>query len=202
MQPYIDWRKYNLQFFCTPGLTSSEITAPGGWYERALADRPSYIHLMMGTNDIRLIGPGNQLPSQVNANDATLQANVLRAIALARAARVPLYLGTIPPYYRTTDWWAVECYKPLADKPVDNRPIGCDWWERPELTLAYNAWLRTLSGVPGVYVIDYFPLWADSDGIHFNVLLTDDGGHPNGLGYAPAIALFVKTVGLRDNSPY
>lgn len=149
-----------------PGMTTE-------WMQQnlqtlALSQHPGILHVLGGTNDVHL-----QLPLEQSI------ANISAMLSAARKLRVPVILGTIPPWGDGSA--ATEC-------PVPNCYARID---------ALNAWIRAQSG-HGVTVVDYHAALS-VDGKHFAPGLAcnrsnpcmfpnyqwvvADAVHPNAAGY-------------------
>ncbi len=152
------WGSKRPNFF-TPGRVNRGIggqTTPQ-MVLRVMADvvalRPRAVHLMAGTNDIA----GNTGPMTAQQT----RDNVTAMIQLARANRIAVLLGSIPP---------------AADFP----------W-RPGLETvapirAFNAWAREAAPRLGARFVDYTPVLADAAG-GMRAGLAYDGVHPTERGY-------------------
>lgn len=133
------------------GQTSVQVAAR--FESDAIALNPDEVHILAGTNDLT----ANWVPQ-------TTWDAFTSMIAEAKAAGIPVYIGTIPP------WGA-------GPGATNQDP---DYVDRNARVAALNAWLKSQ---PGVTVIDYYPLLAGSNGL-YNPAMTADGIHPNAAGYA------------------
>ncbi|HME33483.1 MAG TPA: GDSL-type esterase/lipase family protein [Terriglobales bacterium] len=88
----LDPAKYAVSWSAVCGLTSGQILTT--LLPDVLAQRPGCVHLIAGTNDIRL----GVDPAVTRANLAAIEQAVLSSGAC-------LYWGTIPPWGRASDSW-------------------------------------------------------------------------------------------------
>jgi lysophospholipase L1-like esterase len=133
------------------GQTSVQVAAR--FESDAIALNPDEVHILVGTNDLT----ANWVPQ-------TTWDAFTSMIAEAKAAGIPVYIGTIPP------WGAGS----------GATQIDPDYVDRNARVAALNAWLKSQ---PGVTVIDYYSLLVGSNGL-YNPAMTADGIHPNAAGYA------------------
>ncbi len=143
------------------GETSVQVAAR--FQKDAIALNPDAIHILAGTNDI---GP-------LWVPQTTWDA-FTSMIAEAKAAGIPVYIGTIPPW---------------GDGP-GARASDPDYAGRNARVATLNAWLQSQ---PEVTVIDYHSLLKGSNGL-YNPALTTDGLHPNAAGYAVMTPVVVKAL--------
>lgn len=134
------------------GQTSAQVLLR--FQQDAIALKPRYIHLLVGTNDIA----GN--PGALDL--ASFRHNMRMMVALARRNRITLFIGSILPADRI--YWREQA-------GVASR------------IHAENEWLRGLAKSEGVRFIDYSPALATEGGA-LRPQLTADGVHPNAAGYA------------------
>lgn len=119
-----------------------------------VALKPEVVHILAGTNDVA----GNL----GTVSDDTIVANITAMIDIARANRIKVVLGSIPPA-RFMSW-----------KP--------GFTPAPRI-VALNARLKRLAADRAITFVDYFSKLRDSsDG--FAEALANDGVHPNRDGYA------------------
>lgn len=115
---------------------------------------PRVVHIIAGTNDIA----GNKGPTA----ERDFQANIQSMVELARAHRIRVVLGAIPPSRRF--FW-----KPQVE---------------PAPRIArLNVWLADYARREGLVFLDYHAALADHEGA-MRAGLTLDGVHPNQDGYA------------------
>jgi lysophospholipase L1-like esterase len=118
-----------------------------------VALHPKAVHIMIGTNDIA----GNAgLTTYEN-----IQNNIMAMVAMARANKIAVVLGTIPP---------------AADFP----------WRRgmepaPKV-VKMNEWIRDYAKREGIVLADYHKALANPEN-GFRTEWSGDGVHPNGEGY-------------------
>jgi lysophospholipase L1-like esterase len=116
--------------------------------------QPAVVHIMAGTNDIA----GNTGPTSLTA----IQGRIRSMVELARAHRIGVILGSIPPAARFR--WRPEL--------------------RPVATIAaMNDWLRGYARQESLIYADYHAALADERGA-MRPDRSDDGVHPNAAGYA------------------
>jgi lysophospholipase L1-like esterase len=148
------------------GQTSAQILLR--FQQDAIALKPRYIHLLVGTNDIAG-NPGG-------LDQASFRGNMQMMVALARQHRIPLFIGSIPP----------------ADRIPWREQAGVAARIRAE-----NLWLMDLASKPGVTFIDYTPALATDSGA-LRPEFTTDGVHPNPAGYAAMQSVATRYLpGLR-----
>ena len=134
------------------GQTSAQILLR--FQQDAIALKPRYIHLLVGTNDVA----GN-----AGAFDpASFQDNMRMMATLAKRHRIKLFLGSIPPADRI--YWREQ-----AD--VASR------------IKAANDWLRAFAARERIEFIDYYTDLTTNTGA-LRPEYTEDGVHPNAAGYA------------------
>jgi len=119
----------------------------------AVALNPKVIHLMAGTNDVAANAGALAIEST--------KANITAMADLAKANRISLVIGAIPP----------AASFPWRDRiaPVDD-------------IRALNRWLREFAASRGLPFIDYFAALGTAEGAAREGL-TRDGVHPNADGY-------------------
>jgi lysophospholipase L1-like esterase len=148
------------------GQTSAQILLR--FHQDAIALKPRYIHLLVGTNDIAN-NPGA-------LDQASFRGNMQMIIALARQHRIPLFIGSIPP----------------ADRIPWREQAGVAARIRAE-----NQWLMVLASKAGFTFIDYTPALATDSGA-LRPEFTTDGVHPNSAGYAAMRSVAARYLpGLR-----
>lgn len=142
------------------GQTSAQILLR--FQQDAIALKPRYIHLLVGTNDIS----GN--PGALD--QASFRDNVRAMVALARQNKIPLFIGSIPPADRIP-------WREQANVVTRIR--------------AANAFLKGVASQQGVKFIDYTPALATDSGA-LRPEYTRDGVHPNPAGYAAMRTVAVR----------
>lgn len=124
------------------------------FWQDVIALHPRVVHIMAGTNDIA----GNTGPTTPEAYQNAIRAMV----TLAKANRIVVILGAIPPSVRFG--WAPE--------------------QRPGPWIArLNAWLRDYARAEGLVFADYHTALAGPGG-ELPPHLGPDGVHPSVAGYA------------------
>lgn len=121
--------------------------------------RPRVVQILAGTNDIA----GNRGPT----SERDFQNNIMAMVELARAHRIRVVLGGIPP--ATRFFWRPE----ITPGPRIER---------------LNAWLRDYARREELTFVDYHAVLAGPDGA-MRSGLSLDGVHPNRDGYAAMHAL-------------
>ncbi len=130
---------------------------------------PRIVHILAGTNDIA----GNTGPTTLS----WIEANIETMVELARAHRIVVVLGAIPP------------------------SSGFTW--RPAIApaatiVAYDRWLADFARREGLTFVDYrAPLDDGKGGIRPD--LTDDGTHPNAAGFRLMTRLAAHAVEAAPN---
>lgn len=119
-----------------------------------VALKPSVVHIWTGTNDIA----GNGGPT----TSAAIQDNVRAMVAIAKANRIAVVLGSITPA-RDFKW----------------RP-GLD--PAPKIA-AFNGWLKKYAADNGLVFADYHAVLEDGEG-GIAASYSRDGVHPNSNAYA------------------
>jgi acyl-CoA thioesterase I len=153
------WSELSPRFFAgdrinrgISGQTTQQMV--GRFMADVVALRPATVVILAGTNDIA----GNGGPTSL----ARIQNNLRALIDLARANRIRVVIGTVPPAKRF-DW------RPDID------PL-------PAIT-AVNAWIRRHAAANGMAVADYHAALDNGSG---GIAPADslDGVHPTAAGYA------------------
>lgn len=153
------WGRHDPAFF-GPGIVNRGVagqTSPQvlvRFTADALALKPRIIHVLVGLNDIT----GARGPSRPD----DYRNNLTAMVELARASKVRLILGAVPP--ARSEGWA----------------NGTSPTARIRET---NQWLRALAEREGLVFADYWSAMAAPDGT-MRKELADDGVHPNAAGYA------------------
>lgn len=140
------------------GETSTQLLAR--WATDVLAFNPSWVHLLIGTNDAGISSTSSAVPL------ATTQVNILSMIDQSQAQGSGILIGTIPP---------------RGSGGTNTRGAAA---QTHALTL--NAWIRnTLPFLrPGIVVVDYYSLMADpaNPDQWLPSYVLPDGTHWNGVG--------------------
>lgn len=139
----------------------------------AVALRPRIVHILVGTNDVA----GTTGPVTLDQ----LTDNVRTMVTLAKAARMQVIVGTIPP---------------ASDYDFGHRGD-------PRAAIArVNEMLRILASNERIILVDYHAVLARPDGLPRTDLFAD-GVHPNPRGYAAIQPLFNRAVAetLRQSQP-
>jgi lysophospholipase L1-like esterase len=132
-----------------------------------VALKPKAVHILAGTNDVA----GNSGP--LTAQD--FKNNIMSMVELARANRIDVILGSIPPAVAFN--WRPEI------KPV---PIIKE----------LNRWLQEYAKQEGIRFIDYYTALAGPAG-ELRADLGNEGVHPNRNGYAIMRRLAEEALGTR-----
>lgn len=135
--------------------------------EDVIALRPTTVHIMAGTNDVA----GN--PGAAPLDRAL--GNIASMVELARAHRIRVVLGAIPPA------------KTIAWRP-GVRPAA--------IITEYNRRLAAYARAERIPFIDYHTALADAEG-GMKDGTSNDGVHPTAAGYAIMRPLAAKALALR-----
>jgi lysophospholipase L1-like esterase len=119
-----------------------------------IALKPRVVHIMAGTNDIAL-NTGPMTP-------ADSRNNIMAMCEIARAHKIRVVLGSVPPASKY--WWRPEV-------------------EPKSAALAMNEWLRDYARQTGARYADYAGVLTDSQG-NVRKELAQDEVHPTAAGYA------------------
>jgi acyl-CoA thioesterase I len=122
---------------------------------------PRLAVLLCGTNDLRSYAGSPALIAD-SAGDR-IRRNVTAMADIASGRGFQLALCTVPPVGRQPDVY---------------RDAGA--------IRSINSWIVDFAGQRGLRVADYYSALADNDG-SLSLTLSDDGVHPNKLGYARMI---------------
>lgn len=118
---------------------------------------PKVLVVLAGTNDIAgVTGP---------ARDEDIEANYASMAELARAHHIRVVFASLLPAHNYTE----EAKESFALRPR-------------ERILALNAWLKYYCAKNGLVYLDYFSALIDDRGM-LRRDLSDDGLHPNAVGY-------------------
>jgi lysophospholipase L1-like esterase len=153
------WARNAADFFAANGYVgrgiSGQVTGQNllRFQQDVIALRPKAVHIMIGTNDIA----GNAGPTTYE----NIQNNIMAMVAMARANKIAVVLGTIPP---------------AADFP----------WRRgmqpaPKV-VKMNEWIRDYAKRERIVIADYHKALADGENAFRNEW-SGDGVHPNAEGY-------------------
>ena len=115
--------------------------------------RPRVVHIMAGTNDIA----GNTGPTSL----AIIEGNIKSMVEQAQCHHIQVMLASIPPAARIP--WSPGV------APAEN-------------IVAINTWLRDYAKRQRIVFVDYYAVLSDGRGA-FKASLSDDGVHPNAVGY-------------------
>lgn len=124
------------------------------FYSDVVALHPDIVHIMVGANDLA----GNTGPTDMEGYENNIRAMV----ELAKVHGIRVILGSITPMRKF--WWAPGL------RPAHAIP-------------RINAWLREYAAASGATYIDYYSALVGNDGGPKRGL-TNDGVHPNRIGYA------------------
>ena len=160
-----NWAKADPDFFTRSSLnrgiggqTSAQLMLR--FYQDVVALRPRAVHIVVGTNDVA----GN--PGAMDAE--SYKNNILAMIDLARAHRIRVILGSLPPAARFP--WRADLPWRAKIQPVSE-------------IRALNLWLRQFAKDRHLTFVDYHTAMAAPDGA-MREALSLDGVHPNVSGYA------------------
>ena len=136
------------------------------FWSDVIALHPRVVQILAGTNDIA----GNTGPT----TERDFEHNIRAMVELARAHRIRVLLGAIPP--AVSFWWASPRYRPAGQ------------------IRRLNAWLRRYAHAKGLGFIDYYAHLATPAGA-FRPDLSNDGVHPNEAGYKVMTQLLQAEIG-------
>jgi lysophospholipase L1-like esterase len=129
---------------------------------------PKVLVVLAGTNDIAgVTGP---------ARNEDIEANYSSMAELARAHHIRVVFASLLPAHN---------YTPEAKESFALRPR--------ERILALNAWLKDYCAKNGLVYLDYFSALIDDRGM-LRRDLSDDGLHPNAVGYKIMAPLADKAI--------
>ncbi len=140
--------------------------------EDVIAIQATVVVILAGTNDIA----GNTGPIPLEETEG----NVASMAELARANGIRVVLSSVLP---------VSNYG--RDREGD--PLDMRIKRPPEKILELNAWIKKYAAEKGHVYLDYFPATADDQGL-LKKELSEDGLHPNALGYAVMAPLAEKAI--------
>ncbi|MEH3036080.1 MAG: GDSL-type esterase/lipase family protein [Sphingomonas adhaesiva] len=134
------------------------------FYPDVVQLKPRAVQIVAGVNDIA----GNTGPVEFE----TIQNNIRAMVALARANGLEVILGTSP--HITAFWWQPAA-RPAAD------------------VARLNAWITGYARQEGLVLADYGAALAGPDR-HVDPKLSNDGVHPNRLGYTRMQAVLERVI--------
>jgi len=140
--------------------------------EDVIAIQPKVVVILAGTNDIA----GNTGPIALEETEG----NVASMAELARANGMRVVLSSVLP---------VSNY----GRGREGDPLDMRIKRPPEKILELNAWIKKYAAEKGHVYLDYFPATADDRGL-LKKELSEDGLHPNALGYAVMAPLAEKAI--------
>ena len=153
------WVRNGAEFFAANGYVgrgiSGQVTGQNllRFQQDVVALHPKVVHIMIGTNDIA----GNAGPTTYEH----IQNNIMAMVQMARANKIAVVLGTIPP---------------AADFP----------WRRgmePALKIiTLNEWIRDYAKREDIVLADYHKVLANPEN-GFRAEWSGDGVHPNAEGF-------------------
>jgi len=123
------------------------------FWQDVIALKPKVVHIMAGTNDLA----GNTGPNSPEG----YRNNIRAMVDLARANRIAVILGSIPPAARFGWQPAVEPLRRIAE---------------------LNVWLKAYAAERHLVYADYHAVLATPEGA-MKPELSPDGVHPNAAGY-------------------
>ncbi|WP_324361072.1 GDSL-type esterase/lipase family protein [Phenylobacterium sp.] len=133
------------------GQTSSQLLLR--FEQDVVALKPKTVHILIGTNDVA----GNNGPERPE----DLKNNLRAMVAVAKAHRIRVVLGAIPPA-------AVISWRPAIHPAGQIREL--------------NAWIAAFAKAEGEGFVDYGPVLATPEG-GMKPALSRDGVHPLKAGY-------------------
>jgi len=129
---------------------------------------PKVLVVLAGTNDVAGV-TGRTRNEDIEANYASMAE-------LARAHKIHLVFSSLLPVYNYTE----EAKESFALRPA-------------ERILALNRWLKDYCSKNGLVYLDYFSALVDDRGM-MKRDLSDDGLHPNAMGYKVMAPLAEKAI--------
>ncbi len=139
------------------------------FYSDVIALNPAMVHILAGTNDIA--GNGG-------TTSETFYENNIKAMAeLAHAHGIKVVIGSIPP---AAAFKSKPQYRPAAKIRV------------------LNAWLKQYAEQNHFVFVDYYSSLATPEG-GMQSALSNDGVHPNKVGYTLMRAIALKALQLEPN---
>ena len=130
-----------------------------------VALHPRVVHILAGTNDIA----GNTGPT----SEEDFERNVASMVEIAQAHGIRVLLGSIPPM--ASLGWQPQ-YRPAGE------------------VRRLNSWLQAYAARSGATYVDYYSRLATPDGA-FRPELSNDGVHPNLVGYAIMREVAERAIG-------
>jgi lysophospholipase L1-like esterase len=146
-----------------------------------LALQPKVVVILAGTNDLA----GNTGPMTLEETEG----NLASMAELARAHGIRVVLSSVLP---------VSNY----GHDRDGNPVDIRLKRPPEKILMLNTWIKKYAAEQGYVYLDYFSAMVDEQGL-LKKDLSEDGLHPNALGYAVMAPLAEKAIAeaLKSKSP-
>jgi lysophospholipase L1-like esterase len=140
--------------------------------EDVIALQPRVVVILAGTNDIA----GNTGPITLQETEE----NLASMAELARAHGIQVVLSSVMP---------VSNY----GHDSNGNPLDIRIKRPPEQILELNAWIKKYAAEKGYVYLDYFSAMVDDQGL-LKKELSEDGLHPNALGYAVMAPLAEKAI--------
>ena len=134
--------------------------------------RPKVVVILAGTNDIA----GNTGPITIEETEG----NLASMAELARAHGIRVVLSSVMP---------VSNY----GHDGNGNPIDMRIKRPPEKILELNVWIKKYAAEKGDVYLDYFSAMVDDQGL-LKKELSEDGLHPNSVGYAVMAPLAEKAI--------
>jgi lysophospholipase L1-like esterase len=146
-----------------------------------LALQPKVVVILAGTNDLA----GNTGPMTLEETEG----NLASMAELARPHGIRVVLSSVLP---------VSNY----GHDRDGNPVDIRLKRPPEKILELNAWIKKYATDQGYVYLDYFSAMVDEQGL-LKKDLSEDGLHPNALGYAVMAPLAEKAIqeALKSKTP-
>jgi lysophospholipase L1-like esterase len=166
------WARSDADFFAANGYVgrgiSGQVTGQNllRFQQDVVALRPKAVHIMIGTNDIA----GNAGPTTYE----NIQNNIMAMVQMARANKIAVVLGTIPP--------AIDFPWRRGMEPASK-------------VVKMNAWIREYAAREDIVFVDYHKALANA-GNGFRAEWSGDGVHPNIEGYKVMNPLAEKALRL------
>ena len=137
-----------------------------------IALRPRVVVILAGTNDLA----GNTGPMSLEE----IEGNLASMSELARVNGIRVVLSSVLPVYD-------------GGRAADGTPLVMTDRRPPEKILALNEWIKNYASHHSDIYLDYFSTMVDDHGF-LKKDLSEDGLHPNKVGYAAMAPLAEKAI--------